>query len=94
MKPVPEQLLVLSDGQPNDPVDAVAAMAALMVTWDRPPVHCYFCGDDGDTAAKAFLRDLSAMGGPGSSMDSFNLATPKRLAENLVLRITHDGGRS
>src|SRR6187401_1614750 len=33
--PVPEQLLVLSDGQPNDPVDAVAAMAALMVTWDR-----------------------------------------------------------
>jgi len=94
VKPVPEQLLVLSDGQPNDPVDAVAAMAALMVTWDRPPVHCYFCGDDGDTAAKAFLRDLARMGGPGSSMDSFNLATPKRLAENLVLRITHDGGRS
>ena len=92
VKPVPEQLLVLSDGQPNDPVDAVAAMAALMVTWDRPPVHCYFCGDDGDTAAKAFLRDLSAMGGPGSSMDSFNLATPKRLAESLVLQITHDRG--
>jgi hypothetical protein len=92
VKPVPEQLLLLSDGQPNDPADAVAAMAALMVTWSRPPVHCYFCGDDGDTAAKAFLASLATMGGPGSGMDTFNLATPKRLGEALVLRITHDRG--
>jgi hypothetical protein len=92
--PVPEQLLILSDGQPNDPADAVAAMAALMVTWSRPPVHCYFCGDDNDAPAKAFLADLARLGGPGSSMDSFNLATPKRLAESLVLRITHDRSAS
>jgi len=94
VKPVPEQLLILSDGQPNDPVDAVAAMAALMVTWSQPPVHCYFCGDDADAPAKAFLADLARLGGPGSGMDSFNLATPKRLAEELVLRITHDRGQS
>ncbi len=92
VKPNPEQLHILSDGQPNDPARTLFDMADLMAAWSRPPVHCYFCGDDQDTAAKAFLRDLSAMGGPGSGMDSYNLATPKRLAESLVLQITHDRG--
>src|SRR5678810_1182711 len=55
--PVPEQLLILSDGQPNDPVDALLAMRRLMAAWDKPPVHCYFCGDDNDAPAKAFLAD-------------------------------------
>jgi hypothetical protein len=92
--PEPEQLLILSDGQPNDPDNAIRAMRMLMAAWGKPPVHCYFCGDDNDAPAKAFLAQLAAMGGPGSSMDSFNLATPKRLAENLVLRITHEGRAS
>jgi len=92
--PEPEQLLILSDGQPNDPDNAIRAMRMLMAAWGKPPVHCYFCGDDNDTPAKAFLASLSAMGGPGSSMDSFNLATPKRLAADLVLRIAHDRGQS
>jgi hypothetical protein len=69
-------------------------MHRLMGDWAQPPVHCYFCGDDGDTAAKAFLAQLAALGGPGSSMDSFNLATPKRLANELVLRIAHDRSAS
>jgi hypothetical protein len=94
VKPVPEQLHILSDGQPNEPARALEAMRALMAAWSRPPVHCYFCGDDNDAPAKAFLRDLAALGGPGSGMDSFNLATPRRLAKELVLRITHDGGQS
>ena len=90
----PEQLLILSDGGPNDPAAALNAMHRLMGDWAQPPVHCYFCGDDQDKEAKAFLARLAAMGGPGSSMGSFNLATPKRLASDLVLRITHDGRRS
>jgi len=94
VKPVPEQLLILSDGQPNDPVDALLDMRRLMAAWDKPPVHCYFCGDDADAPAKAFLADLARLGGPGSGMDSFNLATPKRLAERLVLQITHDRSAS
>jgi hypothetical protein len=92
--PEPEQLLILSDGQPNDPDNAIRAMRMLMAAWGKPPVHCYFCGDDNDAPAKAFLASLAALGGPGSGMDSFNLATPKRLGEALVLRITHEGGRS
>ena len=94
VEPEPEQLLILSDGQPNDPDNAIRAMRMLMAAWGKPPVHCYFCGDDNDAPAKAFLAQLAAMGGPGSGMDSFNLATPKRLAEELVLRITHDRGQS
>jgi hypothetical protein len=90
VKPDPEQLLILSDGQPNDPARTLFDMADLMAAWGKPPVHCYFCGDDQDTAAKAFLSDLARMGGPGSGMDSFNLATPRRLADSLVLQITHD----
>jgi hypothetical protein len=92
--PEPELLLILSDGQPNDPDNAIRAMRMLMAAWGKPPVHCYFCGDDNDAPAKAFLASLAALGGPGSGMDSFNLATPKRLGEALVLRITHEGGRS
>jgi hypothetical protein len=92
VKPFPEQLLILSDGQPNDPSGTLKDMHRLMGDWAQPPVHCYFCGDDNDAPAKAFLAQLAAMGGPGSSMDSFNLATPKRLAETLVLQITHDRG--
>jgi len=94
VKPVPEQLLILSDGQPNDPGGTMKDMHRLMDDWGKPPVHCYFCGDDNDAPAKAFLADLARLGGPGSSMDSFNLATPKRLAADLVLRIAHDRGQS
>ena len=88
--PAPESLHILSDGEPNDPDKAVNAMLALMRAWSGPPVHCYFCGDDRDTNAKAFLARLARMGGPGSGMESHNLAQPKRLAESIVLQITHD----
>ena len=87
----PEQLLILSDGAPNDEHLALYRMDALMALWGRVPVRCYFCGDDKDAHAKAFLARLAAMGGPGSGMEVHNLATPKRLAEAVVLRITHQG---
>ena len=95
VSPMPEQLLILSDGGPNDPLAALTAMSVLLRRWGPVvPVHCYFCGDDNDVGAKDFMASLSRLGGPGSSMGSFNLATPKRLASDLVLRITHDRGRS
>lgn len=87
----PEQLLILSDGEPNDPALALERMGRLMALWGPVPVRCYFCGDDHDSHAKAFLARLAALGGPGSGMEVHNLATPKRLAEAVVLRITHQG---
>ena len=93
VREAPEQLLILSDGGPNDPAAAITALRAFLAAWGAAmPVHCYFCGDDNDKEAKAFLARLAALGGPGSSMGSFNLATPKRLASDLVLRITHERG--
>ena len=85
----PEQLLILSDGEPNDQELALLMMERLLARWGRLPVRCYFCGDDKDHHAKAFLERLAGLGGPGSGMEVHNLATPKRLAQAVVLQITH-----
>lgn len=91
---LPEQLLILTDGDSDDPPAALEAMRRLQ----RSPnaqgrvgfvVQAYYCGPDGHAASMAFLRSLAALGAPGSSSGRFDLAEPQRVAQAVVGLLTH-----
>ena len=83
MLPVPERVIVLSDGVPNDVEWALAAARTL-----RPmPIDAYFCGREGDLAALEFMKQLAEAGGPGGRWDRWSLSQPSLVAEELRLRI-------
>lgn len=54
----PRWTLVISDGQPNDPDAALAAVDRITGT-----VDVLYCGPDGDVKAIAFMRRLARLGG-------------------------------
>ena len=53
----PSQTVVISDGEPNDEEDALAAAKELTGT-----ISTVFIGDDGDKDAIAFMRKLATLG--------------------------------
>ena len=50
----PERIVVISDGEPDDSAAALAAARRLGCA-----ISTYYCGDDGNHAAIAFLRALA-----------------------------------
>lgn len=88
--PSPSQLLIITDGQPNDAQAALDAMRRLQR--QRPMiVRAYHCGPDGDVVAMRFLADLAALGAPGSGSGTFDLVEPQQVAQQVVGLLTHDG---
>jgi len=83
-----DPLLLITDGTPNSEDDAFRAMRALQRRGARVVV-CYYCGPDGGRDALRFLRDLAAMGAPGSSAGRFNLAEPEAITDQVIRLLTH-----
>jgi hypothetical protein len=86
------QLILLTDGSPDNDVLALAAMQRLQHA--RPMlVRAYYCGAEGDRVAMAFLQRLIALAAPGSTVGRFNLSEPLKVTGELVLRLTHQPDR-
>jgi hypothetical protein len=80
----PRRVIVISDGEPNDPEAALAAARALATH-----VASYFCGDENNFAAIAFLRALSWCSADGVGQARVaDLRHPERLAAELRLLLT------
>lgn len=89
MRPRPVKVMVLTDGQPNSPVDALRAARLL-----KPMViDAFFVGAEGDVGALAFLAELAGCGGPGGKSGRFDLFEPLKVAETIRLRLTDQRGR-
>jgi hypothetical protein len=75
----PRRLIVISDGEPDDPRAAIAAGRALGCV-----IHTYYCGDDGNRAAIAFLRNLAlcSKGGIGRAQVG-DLTEPARITSEI-----------
>lgn len=54
----PAEVVVISDGHPNDPDDAIRAAAFIPGI-----ISCVFIGDDGDGRGMEFMRRLARVGG-------------------------------
>jgi uncharacterized protein with von Willebrand factor type A (vWA) domain len=85
LTPRPDRLLVISDGEPDDPQAALTAARAL-----RPmTIHSIFVGDDRDHAAKGFMRALAIAGGdPRSIAQQLKLNQPANVAKAATLLLT------
>jgi len=89
LSPTPTRCIVLCDGDVSDR-DRALANAALL----RPmPIDAFFVGDDNDLRAQAFLRQLVDAAGPGGSYAKHALGDHYRIAEDIILRLTHDARR-
>lgn len=89
LRPRPVRVMVLTDGQPNSPADALRWAKAL-----KPMViDAFFVGAEGDTGALAFLAELAACGGPGGKSGRFDLFEPLAVAEAIRLRLTDQRAR-
>jgi hypothetical protein len=75
----PSPLIVISDGEPDDARAALDAACGL-----RCVIQTFYCGDETNRAAIAFLRDLAlcSRGGVGR-MRIGNLAKPEQLVADL-----------
>jgi hypothetical protein len=82
LEPRPERLLLISDGEPDDPQAALTAARAL-----RPMmINALFVGDDRDHAAKGFMRALAIAGGdPRSLARQLKLDKPADVAKAATL---------
>lgn len=88
MRPRPVRVIVICDGEPDDPGQALLAARLL-----RPaPLDAYFCGNDRDVFAADFMRRLSEAGGPGGRWGRFDLSQTQAIAEQLRLRIAGPRG--
>jgi hypothetical protein len=76
-----QRVIVISDGEPDDPQAAITAARAL-----RCVISTYFCGDERNRAAMAFLRTLAlcSRGGVGPARLG-DLRQPVKLAGELRL---------
>jgi hypothetical protein len=83
--PRPERLLLISDGEPDDPQAALTAARGL-----RPMmINALFVGDDRDAAAKGFMRALAIAGGdPRSIASQLKLDKPADVAKAATLLLT------
>lgn len=77
----PGLVIVISDGEPNDPKAAIAIGKTLGCR-----INTYYCGDEGNRAAIAFLRDLSlcSKGNIGRARIA-DLTKPEQIASELQL---------
>jgi hypothetical protein len=77
----PEHVVVVSDGEPNDPAAAITAARALQCR-----ISTYYCGEEGNRAATSFLRTLALCSrhGVGRAMLG-DLRKPEQLAGELRL---------
>jgi hypothetical protein len=83
LSPRPTRLIVLCDGQPDNPMAALAAARGL-----KPiPIDAYYCGHDGNSEAIRFMQELAAAGGEGGSSGRFKLGDHYQVGEALRLRI-------
>jgi hypothetical protein len=80
----PSPLIVISDGEPDDARAALDAACGLHCV-----IQTFYCGDETNRGAIAFLRDLAlcSRGGVGR-MRIGNLAKPEQLAADLRPLIT------
>ena len=85
----PKQLLVLTDGEPQDERAALSAAKALNCV-----IHARFIGDESNRAAVAFCRNLSlcSKGGVGRALVS-DLRQPAQLTSD-IKRLLLTGPRS
>lgn len=88
MEAVPERVIVLCDGQPNDAEGALEVAGELRQL--GVPIDAYFCGDDGDPGV-AFMAKLAAAGAPGGRSGRYKFGDDMALGE--VLRLTAAGRR-
>jgi hypothetical protein len=80
----PERVVIVSDGLPDDRELTLAAARHLHTN-----IVCYFCGDERDFGAIAFLRALSWASSDGIGHAAVgDLRDPPRLAQEIVLRLT------
>lgn len=85
---VPDQLIIMSDGEPNDMEDAFQAMLQLQQA--KPcVVHTRYCGPDRDRAAIAFMRELARLGMAGSTSQTVDLNDPVLITRQVVGLLTH-----
>jgi hypothetical protein len=74
---------VVSDGEPQDPESALAAARRLSCE-----IACYFCGDETNHTAVAFLRALAWTSSDGLGHAAVvDLRDPERLIGELKLRL-------
>jgi hypothetical protein len=88
LTPRPGRLLLISDGEPDDPTAALQAARAL-----RPMmINALFVGDDRDASAKGFMRALCIAGGdPRSIARQLKLARPADVAKAATLLLRGPG---
>jgi len=82
--PRPTRIVLISDGNADDPQAALAAARALAPV----TIDALYCGPDDDRAALGFMRSLSLAGGRPGISGARSLAAPKALADELKLRLT------
>ena len=81
--PVPDRLILISDGIPNSPETALAVARLL-----RPMIiDAYYVGPDRDYGGGAFMNQLAACGGPGGRSGHFDMADPLLLGREVEERL-------
>jgi hypothetical protein len=85
----PSRVVVISDGEPDSPDEAIAAARALSGTIDT-----VFCGPDDHGEARAFLKRLARLGGGRSLWSSLEGGANSRLAADVrrLLALPPPGG--
>jgi hypothetical protein len=78
----PTLLLVVSDGEPDNAVDALAMASTLGCV-----IRTFYCGDEDNAQAIRFLEKLARCGRTGSVAETISLEKPQELAEK-ILRLT------
>jgi len=91
LSPTPTRCIILCDGEVTDRDRAMTNASHLR--YQSIPIDAFFVGDDNDLEAQRFLRELVAMGAPGGSYAKHQLGDHYRIAEEIVLRLTHDARR-
>lgn len=84
----PKRIGVLCDGEPNNPPAALEAAKTL-----QTEIHTFFCGDETDSRAVAFMRALAWCSADGiGKARVIDLEDPQALLEGMRLLLTHSNG--
>lgn len=78
----PERLIVLCDGEPNDPELAIRVAGTLGI-----PIDAYFCADDDFTVGQKFMARLSAAGAEGGRSGNWKFGEDQMMGEALRLTV-------
>lgn len=81
----PTRVGVLCDGEPNNPQAALDAAKAL-----HCEIHSFFCGDESDSLAIAFMRALAWCSSDGMGKARvIDMEDPQALLEGMRLLLSH-----